>query len=175
MNLVKGNKKGVTLVEMLIAVLLLSLVFMAVSALYVASQRFYFVSSDKAILGYELQYVVQHISNNAMKGIGDAISSGAEAIDVPDAETLDIRINNNDPVTGANYQDVVTYSYYKDGDELKFDNGSSEIDSLAQKVTITEVNFSKNGNLLEGRITAAYKTQSMTLYFACYPRMASFY
>ncbi len=168
------NKRGMTLVEMLLATLLISVVFLAVSALYVASQRFYLAANDKVIILYELQYAAQHMYKNVMMGMGDETSPpGSRAIKVPDAETLNVKINNNDPLDSSNYGTTVTYSYSKSGDELLFDDGSGS-EPLIPKVTVTDVAFSLDGNLLTISLTGSYKEQTLTFYSACYPRLASF-
>ncbi len=173
------NKKGITLAEILMAALLLSLIFLAVSSLYIASQKFFIKSTQNIIVGYEVQYAIQHIYKNAMMGIGD-INSPA----IPDpagGDTLTIRINENNPLTAANYNtNVMTYSYYKSDDKLMFDKGTpmdpSDDESLIPKVTVTAVNFTKSGNALTGYIEAYYNdvNQKLKFYFSCYPRLSSF-
>ena len=174
MNRLFKHKKGVTMVETILAALLISLIFMAVSSLYIASQKFYIGSSQKVIIGYELQYAIQHIYKNTMRAMGDETAPpGTSAVYVVNSETVDIRIPNNDPVSMSNYSDVSTYSYYKSGDTLMFDNGSGQ-ESLVPKVVVSAVNFAKSGNALTGYITASYGAQSATFYFTCHPRQASF-
>jgi hypothetical protein len=165
-----------TLTEVLIATLLLSVVFLAVSSLYLGSRKLYIASTEKVILGYELQYASQHIYKNAMRAIGDEISPPASsAIQVPDAETLNININTNDPLTSDNYSDVITYSYYKSGDTLMFNDGVNPPESLIPKVSVSSVNFEKSGNTLICYVAATYGAQSQTIYFACHPRLATFH
>ena len=181
MNQLFKNKKGVTMAEIIMAALLLSLIFLAVSSLYVASQKFYLGSSQKVIIGYEAQYAIQHIYKNTMRAIGDETSSpSTSGIQLPNTanpstERLDIRINANDPVTSSNYSTVTIYSYYKSGNTLIFDNGVTQ-ESLIPKVTVTAVNFTKTTNALTGYITAYYSdpAKALTFYFSCYPRQASF-
>jgi prepilin-type N-terminal cleavage/methylation domain-containing protein len=171
MNLSK-NRKGITLLELLIAVVLLSVVFLGVSAIYITSFRIHTASNDKVIVGYEAQYAIQHIYKYVMQAIGDKASP---AVDVVSSEKVNIRIPNNDPVSMANYNDVTTCSYYKSEKALIFDNGSTQ-ESLIPKVAVTDVNFTKSGNVLTGYIKAYYNdsNQPLTFYFACYPRLASF-
>jgi len=170
------KQTGVTMIEVMIAVLLMSVVFLGVSSLYVASQKFYIASSNKAIIGSEVQYAIQHIYKNVMQAIGDETSppgTSAIYVDVSNAERVDFRINNNDPITRSNYSTVTTYSYYKSENTFVFDDGVTT-ESLIPKVTVTAVNFTKSTNALTGYITASYNDQSLTFYFACHPRLASF-
>lgn len=148
----------------------MSVVFLAVSALYVASQKFFFNSNDRVIVSYELQYAAQHIYKNTMNAIGD---KGLPAIDVSVEDTLDVNVNNNNPLTRANYGSIVTYTYQKVEDELRFYNGSTW-ESLVPKIEVTDVDFSLDGNLLTVSLSGSYRNQTMTFYTACYPRLASF-
>jgi len=179
----KNNRKGLTLLELLIAVVLLSVIFMAVSSLYLGARKLYVASGDKVIIGYELQYAAQHIYKNVMKGIGD---KAAPAFEISAANTqLDITVHDNDlalppslqPLTAATYTDVTNCSYYFDSgtNSLMFRQGAAGTpESLIPKVSVTAVYFDNNTNALTGYITATYGDQSMTFYLSCYPRLASF-
>ena len=180
--LTKNNRKGLTLLELLIAVVLLSVIFLAVSNLYITSRKFFIVSSNKVIIGYELQYAAQHIYKYVMRGMGD---KNTPAFEVSVANTrLDINVHDNDlalppslqPLTAANYGDVTNCSYYYDavGKSLMFRQGAGAAESLIPKVTVTAVYFANSTNALTGYITATYGDQSMTFYLSCYPRLASF-
>ena len=174
MKKVFNNKKGLTLVELIIATLLISMVFLAVSALYVASYRLFLTANDRVIISYELQYAMEHIYRNVMKGIGDETSSpGSRSIEIPDSETLNIEINNSDPLDQSNYANTTTYSYWRSGNLLMFDNGSGA-ESLVPKIIITDLGFALNGNLITAYLTGSYKDQTLTFYTSCYPRLASF-
>jgi hypothetical protein len=171
MRRVYNNIIGLTLIEVLLSTLLMSVVFLAVSALYVSSQKLFFASNDKVIISYELQYAIQHIYKYAMQGIGD---KNSPAIPDPDGgDTLTININTNDPLNSANYSNTTTYRYYKSDNELIFDNGSTT-ESLVPKISVTGVSFSLDENLLTISLTGSYKDQSLTFYAACYPRLATF-
>ncbi|MBU4457755.1 MAG: prepilin-type N-terminal cleavage/methylation domain-containing protein, partial [Candidatus Omnitrophica bacterium] len=56
------GKRGVTLIELIMSVLLLSIIFLAVSALYVSSQKFYYKAANESIIAEELSYAIEHIS-----------------------------------------------------------------------------------------------------------------
>ena len=165
------KKKGVTLMEVLLAAALMSVVFLAFTALYTSSQRLYLAANNQVIIRYELQYAVQHIYRNVMRGIGDKVSP---PIDIPSADTLNIRINDNDPLNGTNYPSVVTYTYSKSGDDLWFNNGVDPLQSLVSKIDISDVTFSLDGDLLVLSLTGVYNNESLTFHAACYPRLASF-
>lgn len=175
MNRIFKNKAGLTMMELLVATLLLGVIFLGVSSVYLAARKLYVTASEKVIIGYELQYASQHIYKYVMRGIGD-INSPA----IPDpagGDTLTIGINENDPLTAANYNtNVKIYRYRKNGNALEFDIDGAAPESLIPKVTVKEVNFTKSGNTLTGYIKAYYNdpNQDLTFYFSCYPRLASF-
>jgi len=183
------NKEGTTLTELIIATLLLSVVFMAVSSVYLTARKMYLASQDKVIISYELQYASQHIYKNVMRSIGDIHTPAFQTVPVTGGPQLGIRIHNNDlslppslqPLTEASYNNVTDYSYYYDaiGHKLMFDPGtpldSADDESLIPKVGVTAVNFTPSNNVLTGYITAYYKdpAKTSTFYFSCYPRLAT--
>ena len=179
-RLFKRNKTGLTMVELMIATLLLSVIFLAISSLYLVSQKFYITATQKIIIGYEVQYAIQHIYKNAMIGFGDKNTPSFRITGASGENQLDININSNDPLTAGNYSSVTSYRYYKSDNTLMFDKGTpldnTDDESLVPKVTVTAVSFTESGNALTGYITAkcGIQDETLTFYFACYPRLASF-
>ena len=174
--MILSNKKAVTLLELMISVLLTTVVLSAAYALYNGAQRFYFDGRDKTTISYELQYALDHVYKNVMQAIGDESNpTASRAIEVPDPETLYVYINNNDPLSASNYASRATYTYSKAGDVFNFNNGSTN-ESLIPKVTVTDVSFLIDGNILTVSISATHGTvtDAITLYSSCYPRLASF-
>lgn len=174
MNRLFKNQTGLTMIEIMITVLLMSVVFLGVSSLYVTSQKFYITSSGKAIIGNEVQYAIQHIYKYVVRGMGD---KNTPAFQITSATQLDISINDSDPLTSANYSSGVEnyrYRYDADAKKIYFKVGSGSEEDLIPKVSVTGVNFTKSTDALTGYITASYNNQSLTFYFACYPRLASF-
>ena len=170
------NKKAVTLLELIISVLLTTVVLSAAYALYNGAQRLYFDGRDKVTISYELQYALDHVYKNVIQAIGDESNpTASHAIEVPDSETLYVYINNNDPLSAGNYASRTTYIYSKVGDVFNFNNGSAN-ESLVPKVTVTDVSFLIDGNILTVSISATHGTvtDAITLYSSCYPRLASF-
>jgi prepilin-type N-terminal cleavage/methylation domain-containing protein len=165
------DKKGMTLMEVLLSVVLMSVVFLAFTALYTSSQRFYLAANNQVIIRYELQYAVQHIYKNVIRAIGDEASP---PINIPSSDTLNIRINNNDPLSSSNYSSIVTYTYSRLGDNLWFNDGVNPAEPLVPKIDISDVSFSLDGDLLVLSLTGVYNNKSLTFHAACYPRLASF-
>jgi hypothetical protein len=165
--------------EILLSVFLLSVVSLGIFALYNASRVFSLDADERIVLSHELQGALEHIYRYAMQGMGDEISApGSRALDVPDGSTLNIRINNNDPLSRGNYEDIVTYSYsYSEADDaLMFSDGVNPAESITQKVTVTAVGFALDGNVLTISLTGYYSDAgtAITLYSACCPRLASY-
>ncbi|MFC1623875.1 hypothetical protein ACFL28_00940 [Candidatus Omnitrophota bacterium] len=189
------NNKGVTLTEVIMAALLLTVVFLAVSALFVTSQTFHFTSNDKVAIGYELQYAIGHIYKNVMSGIGD---KGNPAIAITDDLEFVVRhIEETDPENSPTYSDYtddeeITYTITGDG-KLSYVNSVTleEDTDMIPRVTLLTTNdpvsgerFSKfelDGGVLRIKLTAESllirgdnEKERLTIYSACYPRLASF-
>ncbi len=168
------NKTGVTIIETMLAVLLMSVVILGVSSLYITSQKFYIASSGNAIIGNEVQYAIQHIYKYVMMGMGD---KNTPPFQITGEAQLDININDSDPLTSVNYSSGVEnyrYRYDADAKKIYFRVGSGSEEDLIPKVSVTGGNFTKSTDALTGYITASYNNQSITFYFTCYPRLASF-
>lgn len=160
--------------EALVSMLLMVVVFLGVSALYVASQRFFFSANDRIIIAYELQYAAEHIYKNVIKAVGDETAApGSRPLELPSATTLYVTINNNNPITRSNYGNTVTYTYSKSGGDLLFNTESSS-ESLVPKITLTDLEFALDGNILTVSLTGSYKDKTFTFHSACCPRLTSF-
>ncbi|MDP2980740.1 MAG: prepilin-type N-terminal cleavage/methylation domain-containing protein [Candidatus Omnitrophota bacterium] len=178
------TKTGLTLVEMMIAMLLLSIVFLGVSSLCVASQKFYFSSSDNVLIGYELQPAMQHIYEHVMLGIGDKNDPPITVV----SET-EFMLNYIDKFDGT--RKTGCYRITTNG-KLEFDRtddgifeesfGSTSVSfMLTDPVTGLKLSkFYMDGNVLKTQLTAEFSIarsgtkKRSTLYAACYPRLASF-
>jgi len=171
------------MVEVLISVLLLTVIFLAVSALHVGSHRFFLTAKDKAEVGYELQYAIEHIYEHVFVGISDSPAVSPIVLISPTKFT--IRYLDKFDVAGS----PKTCCYKIDNDELKFDSdddGDFE-ESLGSKVDFipSECEFSwvgtGNNHIFRIKLTAEFPLaradepkQRLTLYSASYPRCASF-
>ena len=109
------NKTGLTLIEMMVSMILMLVVFLAVSTLFIGAQRFYLSEHDKVIIGYELRYAMEHIYKNAMQGIGDKAEPAIVITPGMNERQVVIRqIDHSDP------QDSPTYSDFSDDKELTY-------------------------------------------------------
>lgn len=182
----------------MIAALLLSVIFLVISSLYVASQRLYITSNDNAIIGYELQYAMDHIQKSAMQAIGDKNNAPIEIS--TDGLVLTIRhIDKADP------DDSPTYSDYTDDKEITYtiSNGMLAYKKARSSVTIEQDDdmvprvkilteddpadghkyseFYMEGNVLKVKLKAEFivsregsRKKTLTLYSTGYPHLASF-
>lgn len=192
------------MMEIIIATLLLSVIFLAVSSLYVASQRLYITSNDSAMISYELQYAMDHIQKNVMQAIGDKRDDNNAPIRIsPDGLVLTIRhIDNTNPDASPTYSDYtddkeITYTIsngilaYKKV-QLPVNDITEHDDNMIPKVKILTDDdstdgrkfseFYMEGNVLKVKLTAEFivsregsMKKSFTLYSAGYPRLASFH
>ena len=182
----------------MISALLLSVIFLAVSSLYVASQRLYIASNDNAMIGYELQYAMDHIQKNAMQAIGD--KNNASVMVSPNGQVLTIRhidkTNPDDSPTYSDYTDDKEITYMIDNETLMYTKVQSSViieqdNNMIPKVKLLiEVDpadgrkfseFYMEGNVLKVKLTAEFivsregsMKKSFTLYSTGYPHLASF-
>jgi len=170
-----NNIKGITLVEALISMLLLTIIFLAFSALQVASYRFFLTAKDKVIVGYEVQYAIQHIYEHILVGTGDNDTSPIQIV-----SGTEFTLNYIDKFDVAGSPKTCRYRINVDG-ELEFDSNDDGTfdESLGSKVTFLPADsvFSMDGNLFRITLAAEYPIpragtrQRLTLYSACYPRL----
>ncbi|MCK4809454.1 MAG: prepilin-type N-terminal cleavage/methylation domain-containing protein [Candidatus Omnitrophica bacterium] len=114
-------KKSVTLIELIIAVSLLAVIILAVTAFSVASHRFYQSSKRKMKVLNELTYLLEHINKNVSLAIGDINNPGV----VVTSTTLQIRQDihsgtrqpNNTP---EDYNDDTWVEYRVNTNDLDF-------------------------------------------------------
>ena len=173
------HRAGFTMVEVLVSAMLLVVIFMAIAALQVGGHRLFLTAKDKVVVGYEVQYALEHIYEHVFAGEGD---SSAPAIDIVSSTefTLDYIDKNDVASSPKTCRYRITEAGILEFD--KEDDGTFD-ESLGSKVTFiqSESTFSMSGNLLRIKLTAEFPLaradetkQRLTLYGASYPRCASF-
>jgi len=169
--------RGFTLVEVLVSVLLLVVIFLAISALQVGAHRLFLTAKDKVVVGYELQYALEHIYEHVFVGEGDL---SAPAIVIVDSSEFTLNYIDKSDGSSKTCRYTITDEGVFEFD--KGDNGSVD-ESLGSAVTFIKAGseFSMSGNLFRVKLTADFPLaradedpQSLTLYGASYPRCASF-
>jgi prepilin-type N-terminal cleavage/methylation domain-containing protein len=189
------NKSGVTLVEMIVAMLVMTVVFLAVAALFVVHDKFYSSENDRVIIGYELNYAIEHICTNAIQGIGDR-DNPAIVITPAEREVIIRQIDDDDPDTPPTYSDFtddkeIIYTITNDG-ELSYSKRDlssglllEEDTDMIPSVVVLYSNdpvsgeqlsrFYMNGKTLCVKLTAqfpsAVRQEQKTLYGSCFSRL----
>lgn len=169
--------KGFTLIEMLIAMLLLIVIFLAVSALQVANYRFFLTAKDRVVIGYELQYSIQHIYEHVLVGTGDESDPPISII-----SNTEFTLNYIDKNDVGNSPKTCRYRIENGVLEFDRENDGTFDESLGSKVTFlgSDCEFSMDGDILRITLAAEFPlaragtNQNLTMYSACYPRLASF-
>ena len=165
-----------TLIELIMSVLLLSIIFLAVSALYVSSQKFYYKAANESIIAEELSYAIEHISKTVMRGMGTgAISAPVWVAD----GVLYVKINNNASLDSSNYADTDVYEYELVSGSLRYVDAatSTVLEDLCQKITVTNATFSTdsgNSNVLTISLEGSYGNETLELHSSSHPRFTTF-
>lgn len=168
--------KGLTYMEILISILLLSVVVLAIASIFSINNRFFWSSNSKAILQAELGFALDHMQKNIIQGMGD---KNNPAVISSSSDSLQVRIDKNAPPTFGNYTDDTLISYTRSLDgKLIYNDGSSNESLCSDLINITGLSFSlENDFLVNIQVTGSRRvgdrTQSLTLYTTAYPRFMS--
>jgi len=115
--------KAVTLLELLIALALMSLVVLASASIEVFSRHTVINSDRKAQVQNEITSVLEHIGKNVKRAVGDQSAPPAsqplQLIGAP-VNGFKIQVDPNTPVTPGNYQDDIWLTYTLTGNNLTF-------------------------------------------------------
>ena len=170
------GKRGVTLIELIMSVLLLSIIFLAVSALYVSSQKFYYKAANESIIAEGLSYAIDHISKTVMRGMGTGAISAPVWVA---GGVLYVKINNNASLDSSNYADTDVYEYELVSGSLRYVDAatSTVLEDLCQKITVTNATFSTdsgNSNVLTISLEGSYGNETLELHSSSHPRFTTF-
>lgn len=132
-----NKKRAVTLLEFILAVAISSIVFLGLSALYLASGRFYRNITARSGAEEELVLALAHITSRVSpaSNIDVLVSSGADR-----ELTVSGDLSGGDPADTAD-NDTITYSWNSTNQEILFDAGSGDT-TVARNITdfvITQV------------------------------------
>ncbi len=170
------HNKGLTLMEVLISMLLLSVIFLAVTSIFYANHRFFLSANSKAILQSELGYALDHMQKNIIQGVGD---KNNPAVVSSSSDSLQVRIDKNISPTFGNYTDDTWIGYTRSLDgKLIYNDGSSNESLCADTINVTSLTFSLENDFLvniqiAGSRAFGDRTESLTLYSTAYPRFMS--
>lgn len=110
------KKAAVTLLELLIAIILLSALVLSISSI-VNFSRYHVINSDKrAQVQNELSFVLAHMKKSVQRGIGDTNNKPLGII----SDGFRVRVDNNTIATPGNYSDDWWLNYALSGNTLSF-------------------------------------------------------
>jgi hypothetical protein len=125
-------RPALTLVELIIALLLVSLIVLGAFAFDIASRKFLQSSETSVDVLNDLTFVLEHMQKNVLVGIGDVVVDDNRAIkvinDPSGAVTLQIRQDQINPATDTytpwDYSDdrIVTYVFNPLDETVSIDN-----------------------------------------------------
>jgi hypothetical protein len=107
-------KKSISLIELLIAISLLSLIIIGAGSFHLASSQFLHSSERKTEVLNEMTYILEHMQKYVMQASGDINNPGIDSQNLPTQKRLHIRLANNTP-DDLSDDDWVTYRYFTQG------------------------------------------------------------
>lgn len=111
---VKRNRNAVTLVELVMAVLLLGLVMATAADIDIASRKFFITTDRVGQLQVRLGSAMDHMAKNISLAHGDLLDRG---INISGTGTIEIRVDNGAP---QSYADDVWMRYRQDMDAIRY-------------------------------------------------------
>ena len=115
-------ERSITLVELLIAMLLVGIVLVGIATLENYT-RFHLISSQRRVeLQNELSFILEDMSKNIIRATGDINDSGIEdLVPIDGSIGFRVRIDDNTPPTPSKYNDDTTIRYTLVGNEIRKD------------------------------------------------------
>ena len=164
-NLIKNmmcRKKGLTLVEILIAITLTGLIILAVTSVDITSRRFLGTASKESWIQDEAKIAMEHIVKNIQLGVGDmsnastAVGSSPEADDTRGVLILDetgklvasgsggsqIQIKKDEDGNGrfdAGSDPIITYSYDSGNQRIVYTHPVTGSENLADGIVYSAI------------------------------------
>ena len=141
-----NNKSGLTLMELIVAVILLGFVFLAIGGIDIGSRKLLRSIDEETMTLMDVSPAMQHMEKWISLVTGDKNDLGVELVSATeikfklDYSPADGSLNN----TPEDYSDDVQRSYYLDGNSLIYDPNTDlfstgDEETLATKVT--SINF----------------------------------
>ncbi|MFZ2356816.1 MAG: hypothetical protein WAW67_03210, partial [Candidatus Omnitrophota bacterium] len=111
------KKAAVSLLELLVALILLSILVLSISSV-VNFSRYHVINADKrARIQNDVSFVLAHMRKSVQRGIGDSMTNKPlESI----ANGFKVRVDNNTTVTPGNYNDDWWLNYALSANTLSF-------------------------------------------------------
>ncbi|MFZ5801175.1 MAG: hypothetical protein ACOY3D_07380 [Candidatus Omnitrophota bacterium] len=113
-NRFKESRNAVTLVELVMAVLLLGLVMISAANVDIASRKFFIATDKEGQLQVRLGAALEHMAKNITLAHGDTVDPG---INIVGTGSIEIRLDNGTP---QSYTDDVWMRYWQDGEAIRY-------------------------------------------------------
>lgn len=134
------NKKSITLLELIIAISLLAVIILGVSAFDIAGRSFLMSSERRSQILNEQTFILEHLSKNINNVVGDASSPGIVISIGGGVSRLDLRHEVNDTPGDYSDDEWVRYEFIPNNHEIRFypdTSDTSDFEVLSSRV----VNF----------------------------------
>ncbi|MBL7131771.1 MAG: prepilin-type N-terminal cleavage/methylation domain-containing protein [Candidatus Omnitrophica bacterium] len=139
-----NNKSGLTLMELIVAVILLSFVFLAIGGIDIGSRKLLRSIDKETMTLMDVSPAMQHMEKWVSLVTGDKNDLGVNLVSATeikfkvDYSPADGSLNN----TPEDYSDDVERSYYLNGNSLIYDpNTASAGDEETLATKVTSINF----------------------------------
>lgn len=147
------RKKSITLLELIIAVSLLAVILLGVSAFDVAGRSFLMSSERRSQVLNEQTFILEHLSKNINNAAGDAASPGIVISKGGGVSRLDLRHEANDTPGNYSDDDWVRYEFISNSHEMRFypDAGdTSDFEVLSSRVVAFDFDFFPSSSSIIG-------------------------
>jgi len=152
------RRQAVTLIELLIAIILLSTVIMAVSSINLFSQHHTISASRRADLQNELSFVITHMGKYVTQGVGqygsDPLIKHSIAAGIDDG--FSVRVDLKSPPTPGNLEDDLWLHYY-------IDSGDNYLKFACTRISATDSPACPAAETLSRRILAGVQCCAATM------------
>ncbi|MBN1793856.1 MAG: hypothetical protein JW844_02710 [Candidatus Omnitrophica bacterium] len=147
---------GVNIVELMLAVVLSSLVFIAVMMIDVSSRRFFKSASAQSRIASDVAFIMEHMQSNLKKGT---------AINRISAEHLEIWVDELN--TPSVFSDDTKYEYQLSGSDLECirtpDGGGAQTTVLSSDISFLEFNVVPDAHMVNITITGCRKVTGVKI------------
>jgi len=141
--MVKRNK-GLTLIELLIAISIIFMVIMGLSSMEIFSRQHVISASRRSLLQNELSLALETMTKSAVQATGDT-AKGKPAFQILGTnDGFEIRIDRNNPATPADSDDDLWHIYKLSGNTLTF--SCTKVDGSASALCPADTFLSKHIN-----------------------------
>ncbi|MCD6539232.1 MAG: type II secretion system protein [Candidatus Omnitrophica bacterium] len=126
------NKRTITLIELILAIVLLGVIILSATAIDVASRYFFKSSDTKVQVLNEVSFILEHIQKNASQATGWIDDPGFKLLS---STQLLIRQDANNPPTPGDFTDDTWIEYRRQGNNFRFSpDGGTNWETLSSRI-----------------------------------------